>query len=436
MPRFIPPHLEGAFSALAEDLQRVEGQPVDLLKQPWADIEKGVIKLLMGPFDVRRPEHQAVALGLAAAFGERLAVDDGGFWFPNREAPEGAMIGFGDALIMLGPLGAVLESLSRSKLARLDEVTAEVRRALAEARLGLQANPGMRRLDPMAYARLFDPGFVQFTRLDPAKAKQAWEQRPDSLARDLREAIGRATSRLSTDPARARQAAQQIEGQLVTGLSRLDPAQPTISQLGRAPRLIETLGPLFAAGAGTAAAPEEFWSAAVFPLVYVGLPERFPPLEAADLEELEQGASVLALYLDMVPYAEPAPEDGLMGAFAANEIGVPHPELAKLAPPRLLTLTTERIQALLDKVDPARSRACLNRFQAEVEAKLGKPVPPSPEADQLCDAAFKLLEDLKRLMTAPGELVLRRMTEAEAQSEGALQPIREALQGPRIILAP
>ena len=88
MPHYTPPHLAGALEALAEDLQRVEGHPVDLLKAPWTEVEKGVIKLLMGPLDVRRPEHQAVALGLAAAFGERLATDDGGL-VPTGRRPKG-----------------------------------------------------------------------------------------------------------------------------------------------------------------------------------------------------------------------------------------------------------------------------------------------------------------------------------------------------------
>ena len=37
---------------------------------------------------------------------------------------------------------------------------------------------------------------------------------------------------------------------------------------------------------------------------------------------------------------------------------------------------------------------------------------------------------------ADAELVLRRLTETEALSDGALSAVREALQGPRIILTP
>jgi hypothetical protein len=42
-----------------------------------------------------------VALGLAAAFGQRPSASDKAFWFPMREAPEGAMLGFLEAVLML-----------------------------------------------------------------------------------------------------------------------------------------------------------------------------------------------------------------------------------------------------------------------------------------------------------------------------------------------
>ena len=91
----------------------------------------------------------------------------------------------------------------------------------------------------------------------------------------------------------------------------------------------------------------------------------------------------------------------------------------------------------MDRIDPVKARECLNGFQSEVEAKLGKPIPASPETDQLCDAAFQLLADLKRVLAAPGDLRSCGAWAGGARpSEGALQPIREALQGPRIILAP
>src|SRR5262249_40364113 len=152
--------LDPATQQLAASLARV-GSPVDLKTASWADIEKGVIKLLMGPFQPEVPEHQLVALGLAGIFADRLISGDQAFWFPHREAPEGGMIGFPDAVLMLSPFQAVVEALARGKLERLDEVTADLRRTLAQARFAPPGGPPGR-LRPQGHPRPFHPGFPHF----------------------------------------------------------------------------------------------------------------------------------------------------------------------------------------------------------------------------------------------------------------------------------
>ena len=74
-----------------------------------------------GVLDLERPEHQAIAMGLAGIFASRLAKDHNAFWFPNRDSMEGAAIGFPEALIVLAPLGAIIDSLSQAKLDRLEQ---------------------------------------------------------------------------------------------------------------------------------------------------------------------------------------------------------------------------------------------------------------------------------------------------------------------------
>ena len=105
-------HLDAATQQLAASLARVTGTPIDLKSASWADIEKGVIRLLLGPFRPEQPEHQLVALGLAGVFADRLIASDQAFWFPHRETPEGGMLGFPEAVLMLSPFQAVVEALS------------------------------------------------------------------------------------------------------------------------------------------------------------------------------------------------------------------------------------------------------------------------------------------------------------------------------------
>ena len=177
-------HLDAATQQLAASLARVTGAPIDLASASWADIEKGVIRLLMGPFRPEQPEHQLVALGLAGAFADRLIASDQAFWFPHREAPEGGMLGFPEAVLMLSPFQAAVEALTRGKLERLDEVTADIRRTLAQARFAPTGGAPVR-LRPEDYARLFDPGFLQFMILDPRRAKELWETTSSVRSADL-----------------------------------------------------------------------------------------------------------------------------------------------------------------------------------------------------------------------------------------------------------
>jgi hypothetical protein len=426
-------HLDAATQQLAASLARVTGAPIDLTSASWADIEKGVIRLLMGPFRPEDPEHQLVALGLAGVFADRLIASDQAFWFPHRETPEGGMIGFPEAVLMLSPFQAVVEALARGKLERLDEVTADIRRALAQARFAPTGGAPVR-LRSEDYARLFDPGFLQFMLLDPRRTKELWDAKPSVLSADLRAALGRVSAQRMSAEAKT-----QFEQQIAGSLARLDPARSFGDQVGQAPRLAELMLTLIAATKQTGSAPDEFWEQAVFPLLFTGAPTTFPPLDAQDVEAAKQGVDPLALFLDVVPYSSPAPEDGLLGVFPMQEIDVPHAALAQGGVPRMLVVPRDGLQSKLATYDVRKTRASLDAFAKYVGEKAGQPIAASAPGKQMEDAGLALLAELKGLLEgapADAQLVMRRLTETEALSDGALAAVREAMQGPRIILTP
>jgi hypothetical protein len=343
------------------------------------------------------------------------------------------MVGFPEAVLMLSPFQAVAEALARGKLERLDEVTADIRRSLAQARFApTEAAPV--RLRPEDYARLFDPGFLQFMLLDPRRTKELWDAKPSVLSADLRAALARVSAQRMSAEAKA-----QFEQQIAGSLARLDPARSFGDQLAQAPRLAELMLTLVAATKQTGSAPDEFWEQAVFPLLFTGAPTTFPPLDDQDLEAAKQGVDPLALFLDVVPYSSPAPEDGLLGVFPMQEIDVPHPSMTQSGVPRLLVVPKAAFQSKLAGYDGRATRASLDGFTKYLSEKAGKPIAASAPGKQMEDAALALLAELKGLLDgAPAEakLVMRRLTETEALSDGALQAVREAMQGPRIILAP
>ena len=426
----VPPHVNAAQDQVAAALQQAEGKPVDLEKAPWGDIEKAAIKLLGGAFQVQKPEHQMLALGLAGALALRLNAEHQAFWFPNRDAPEGASLGFPDALIMLSPFGAVMDALGQGQLSKLEELSGEIRRSLASVRFSPNAGaPQQGKLAPEDYQRLFDPGFLQFTVLDATKGKNTFEGKPEQLARDIRDALSR------TQPPLPAEARQQFEGQIVGSLQRLEPGKPLSEQIERAPRVVELMGHLFATVGGTGSAPEEFWQDLVLPLLFIGAPDSLPPVDEDELGAFKQGADPLALFVDMVPYTQPAPEEGLLGAFDVGDLGLPHPSFAKVPAVRLIRLNASKLKPLLERFDADKTRAALQRFTAYLEQKAGTKAQASPQGGEMLNAALTLLTDLRRsVVGSTGDLCLRRLTEAEAASEQALALVRKALSAPRIIL--
>jgi hypothetical protein len=429
MAASVPPSVELAFQQLAEGFKQVGLPDLDPMKAPWADLEKGVARLLGGPMDLRRPEHQAVALGVAAVFGKRLVEENGAFYAQNRESPDGMILGFPEAVIMLSPISAVMDSLSRSSLARLDDVVKEIRTALGRARLAPTGGKQVR-LGPDDYERLFDPGFVQFVALDAEKLKEAWDRPASQLSRNLRDALERTGSQL---PAEVK---SQIEGQLVGALNALDPQAGLISQIARAGRRVEFAAHLVASSEATRPAPEDFWAAVVLPLLFIGAPARFPPLEEEEREALKKGMDPLFLYLDIVPYEIAAIDEGLLGAIAAEDVGVPHEAMGGLSPLRLLSVKLDRIGPALEKFDPEASKRSFEAFCAYLKEQTGLPVDPAVSLPVMGEASA-LLKEIRAVWGArqKGMVALRRLTEAEAASEPALAVVRKAMHGPRIILA-
>ena len=114
-----------------------------------------------------------------------------------------AGVNFPDALIMLSPFGAVLDTLMASKLDRLDDVAKDIRTSLAQVKFGAGGGGGQQKLSAGDYQRLFDPGFVQVIAVDPQKAIAAWNTPPNRLALDVKDSLGRIGNKLP-DPVKQR----------------------------------------------------------------------------------------------------------------------------------------------------------------------------------------------------------------------------------------
>jgi hypothetical protein len=424
--------MAAALDQLRQVLAGPDGQPIDPLTAEWTEIERGVILLLGGPFVPERPQHLEIVFMLASALAERLRRELGAFWFQNRSTPNGATLGFPDAVVVFSPLEAGFEALGRSKLGMLTGLTAELKQALARSR-GQQSGPP---LGPEEYQRLFDPGLAQFLALDPQALERALAAPAESTLRDFEHGFSKMSREL---PEAARtQVAREIGG----ALRRLSGSASLQEQIAKAPQLVEFVALASATAAATGIAPVELWEQLLLPLLHIGAAESFAPLGEEELAHYRGGADPLLLYVDVVPFRTPAAdEDGVLGVFPQEAVELLDPRWGE-APTRLLKLDPTVLTPLCAAFDPAAVRAAVERFAAVCAEAAGGAVPQppvEPGRPPLREVVLMLAENLKQVVAqVEGKgliLVLRQATESEASSEPMLQDLRRALREPRIVLA-
>jgi hypothetical protein len=422
--------------AALEELRRVlagpDGRPIDPLAADWKDIEKGVILLLGGAFNPQNRGHLDVVFMVASALAERLRREVGAFWFQNRSTPHGASLGFPGAMVVFSPIEAVFEALGRARLEMLGSLGEELRKTIARSR-----GPGEgASFGPEDYQRLFDPGLLQFVALDPAALGRALDASAESTARDFEHGFSR-MSREIPEPAR-----KQVAAEIGGALRGLDGAAALGDQIAKAPQLTEFVALATAAQATTGIAPVEFWEQLLVPLLHIGAADSFAELDDEELAAYRQGADPLLLYVDVVPYRTPAAdEDGVLGAFPRDQLGLLDPRFAGGQGVRLVRLDPEALAPLCAAFDPPAVRASLEKFAALCAEAAGGEVaqPPSePGRPSLREVVLMLAENLKHLVALAQEkglwLALRHATESEAASEPILQDLRRALHEPRIVL--
>ena len=421
---------------LRRALREVERRDIDPLTAPWSEIEPGVAKLLGGPFSPENSEHAPLAFLLAAAFGERICRELGGFWFQNRATPDGAAIGFPEVTVMFSPLDVVLQALSRARLTLLDDVAKDLAATLSRARAqAAAAGSAPARLGPDDYRRLFDPGFVQLACVDLVKVRAALARTPLEAAREIEEAVSRMPAAV---PAAVR-ASMRDE---IAGALRELPADGPVSARARvAAPLVEVLALLEGAVDTTRFAPAELWQHVLLPLLHIGAAETFPALDDDERAALREGADPLIMYVDTVPFHTPAAdEDGLLGVFPPESLGPLDAAFEGAPSVRALLAPMGPLVALAAGFDRGALRASVEKFtrHAVAEAQGAGETAPNVES-KLLPIALELLGELARVVTAVGEggeraLCIRRAPEAEAASDMALKELRRAMQGSRIIL--
>ncbi len=428
----VPAPMAAALEQLRKTLKSPDGASLDPLTASWADIERGVVPLLGGAFSPQKGGHLDVVFMLASALAERLRLSHGAFWFQNRSTPHGATLGFPNGVLVFSPFETVFEAIGRSKLTEIEAIATQLRAAVERSAGSLQ---GKGTLGPADYQRIFDPGLVQFFAFDPKAAAAVLDATAESTVRDFEHGFSKLANEI---PAEVR---TQISREVLGALKRLPASSTLAEQLQKAPQLIEFVTLAMAGAGGTGIAPAEFWQQLLLPLLHVGAPETFAAPDEDELEPWKEGADPLLLYVDVVPYQTPAAdEDGLLGVFPADEVGLLDPRWNGAQGVRLLAIDPALLRTLLDGFDPEQVKASVAKFAEMCTAAAGpSPAPPKESGQpELIDLVIMLAEDLRQIVKLADEkglaVGLRYATESEASSEPVLGDLRRAIREPRIVL--
>ena len=239
------PHIfDQALAHLAAAAKQHGVEPFDPLTTTFAELQPLVDKV----------PHNGLLVVLGAMLGARTAKEHGAFWFPQREATLGAALGLPDALVAITPLDLVQGALASGDLSELDRREEELRASLAKARADISLPEHLVADD---YRALFDPAFVYFLVIDPARVATALALPASQAVALLREAIARAAAL----PPNVR---ESLEAVWATPLARLDGAMTLEQHAAAEPRAIESFVRLYAGVASSGAADESFWADGVF----------------------------------------------------------------------------------------------------------------------------------------------------------------------------
>ncbi len=254
--------------------------------------------------DLDSPAHREFWFNFGAWIGETLRRRHGGHWLIANEDPKSWRLGFSKIMLELVPhifagqlltmgQGAVRKLIT--EIERLREVHEEQKRK--------DDGQDINRFTAEHYVRMHTIPLGQWMVLNGKSIHRLWGQ---AAARDLKKEIRKRGKRLSAANA-------QVIDSLVEAIGKADPSKPIGAQSTDRP-LFEAVAQIV--GLERTAAPiamdvlEQF----VLPAMYIGKPQKFPPLGDEDLANLRKGMELFAVFVDVVPHKYDSDDEGFLKA--------------------------------------------------------------------------------------------------------------------------
>jgi hypothetical protein len=235
------------------------------------------------------------------------------------------------------------------------------------------------------YIRLHTVPLGQWMSMDFSRLAKLWNDEPTEK---LIEAVKEAGPRLGAQN-------QQVVEQVVAAISRAKQDQPIAKQTGDR-GLFEAIAQIIALRRATAPVAIDIMELVVMPALHLGMPEKFPPLDEDDLANLRKGIEMFAFFVEVVPHAFQADDEGFLGTIPHDALTTPYADrnVLEIGKGDWVVVNPEHFMPMLEPFDPQKFLDKYDEFVKYVRA-----IPDAPnrrdDGRMLAETAIRALADFK-----------------------------------------
>jgi hypothetical protein len=243
------------------------------------------------------------------------------------------------------------------------------------------------------YIRLHTVPLGQWMAMDFAHLAQVWNE--GSVAKlivDIKE----------KGPRLGPQNAQIVE-QVVGALARAKQDEPVAKQTTDR-GLFEAVAQIVGLRRATAPVAIDILERVVMPALYVGVPDKFPPLDDDDLANLRKGTELFAFFVDIVPHKFQADDEGFLGTIPHDQLTTPYGDrnTLEIGKGDWVVINPAHFVPMFREMDPQK---LLDKYDEFVKYLATIPEAPRRRDDgrMLAETAARALADLKQCVTTAAQ---------------------------------
>jgi hypothetical protein len=353
--------------------------------------------------DLAHEAHWETWFNFGAWIGETLRRRHGGHWLIAGDEPKTWRLGFSKIMLEISPF-SFAEQLLRMGSGAAHKLVAEIDRLYIQHMERKDADGGevLDRFTAEHYIRLHTIPLGQWLVMDFGTLSRLWNR---AAVRDLGKEVVKQAKRLGAGNA-------AVVEKVVDALGKADQTKPIAQQTGDR-GLFEAVAQIIGLRRASAPIAIDVMEKYVLPTMHIGIPDKFPPLDADDLLAMRKGIEMYALYVDVVPHKHQADDQGFLSAIPHDQLSTPYGDRTELeiAKGDWVIVDPKNFKRMLLEFD---SKRLLAKYDDFIKYVRSNPKAPRRRDDgrMLAETVAKSLADMKACVVASskdGHSLLFRM---------------------------